>query len=137
MKKYRVDTVFYHIGKLIWLPVVLAGSWFADSGYQQIGDMFACTVYEVMHLPCPGCGGTRAFYYFFHGNFWKSFCYHPAVLYGVVAYLHFMGLYFYRKYIRKNLEEKEISIAFYLYGAVAVILLQWIWKLCLIFKNAL
>ena len=39
--------------------------------------------------------------------------------------------------MQAELEEKEISIAFYLYGAVAVILLQWIWKLCLIFTNAL
>lgn len=129
MKKYRIDTLCYQIGKIIWLPVLLAGSWFAKWGYVQMGEYFACTFYRVCGFPCPGCGGTRAVYQLFSGNLWESFLYHPAVLYTIISYLHFMFLYFYRKHLSKNKRGKEIVIEYYLYGLMAVILTQWVIKL--------
>lgn len=80
-------------------------------------------------MPCPGCGGTRAFYYLFTGDLLRSFLFHPAVLYGVFAYFHFMGLYFYRKHKAKTGVSREIPVQYYVYGALAVILLQWFVKL--------
>lgn len=53
-----------------------------------------------------------------------------TVLYGVTAYLHFMLLMFYRKHIKKTVgEEKEVQIQYYMYGAVIVILVQWLIKI--------
>lgn len=127
--KYRVDTVFYNIGKVIWIPVFFAGIWFAQSGFAEFKDLFACDLQRISGLPCPGCGGTRAVYYLCLGNPVKSFMYHPAVLYGVFAYLHFMGLYFYRKHIAGTIENREILIPNYMYVAIVVILLQWIVKI--------
>ncbi|MCI5821565.1 MAG: DUF2752 domain-containing protein [Lachnospiraceae bacterium] len=34
---------------------------------------------------CPGCGGTRALYFFVTGHWVKSFVYHPLVLYTFIA----------------------------------------------------
>ena len=80
-------------------------------------------------MPCPGCGGMRAFYYLFTGDFMRSFLFHPAVLYGVFAYIHFMSLYWYRNHKAKTGVSREIPVQYYSYGALAVILLQWFGKL--------
>ena len=125
----RADTIFYQIGKFIWIPVFVFGFWFAGGGYERFEKIFQCDIRRISGLPCPGCGGTRAFYYLFTGDLLRSFLFHPAVLYGVFAYFHFMGLYLYRKYKAKTGVSKEIPVQYYVYGALAVILLQWFVKL--------
>lgn len=128
-RKYRADEVFYQIGKVIWLPFILAGFWFAYVGYDRYGELAQCSIKKISGLPCPGCGGTRAFYYLFRGELLKSFRLNPAVIYGVAAYLHFMLLYFYRKHKRGGEQQKEIYIPYYMYAAIAVILVQWMIKI--------
>ena len=48
-----------------------------------------CLFHQYTGLYCPGCGGTRAIYYLFHGQFLLSFIYHPLVPYcaGLLIYL--------------------------------------------------
>lgn len=58
----------------------------------------------------------------------------PVVIYGVLAYFHFMALYFYRKHVSRKLEEKEIHIPYYLYAAVIILLTQWVIKLIRVFS---
>lgn len=128
-RKYRADEVFYQIGKVIWLPFILAGFWFAYVGYDRYGELAQCSIKKISGLPCPGCGGTRAFYYLFRGELLKSFRLNPAVIYGVAAYLHFMLLYFYRKHKKGGEQQKEIYIPYYMYAAIAVILVQWMIKI--------
>lgn len=124
-KKYRADEIFYQIGKGFWLPFCLAGLWFAHGGFEKYGELTTCAIRRMCGFPCPGCGGTRAFYYLFRGNLTRSFQLNPTIIYGVLAYLHFMLLFFYRKHIRKTINEKEIQIPFYMYAAIGVILVQW------------
>lgn len=38
-----------------------------------------CTLYSLTGFYCPGCGGTRAVYALFHGNFFTALFYHPFV----------------------------------------------------------
>ena len=127
-RQYRVDEVFYLMGKLIFIPFCVFGIWFSYKGFDLLGDSFFCTFKKVTGFPCPGCGGTRAFVYLFQGDIYKSIKLNFSVIYGVIAYLHFMILFFYRKHISKKTRTKEISIQFYLYGAVVVILGQWLIK---------
>lgn len=131
----RADVVFYQIGKVIWLPFCLTGFWFANWGYRMLDGVSTCVIKQLCGLPCPGCGGTRAFYHLFLGEFGSSLYMHPAVIYGVLAYLHFMAVFFYRKHISKCIEEREIVIAYYMYIAVGIILLQWLVKLIIIFYH--
>lgn len=49
------------------------------------GQGFPCLFHFITGLYCPGCGGTRAIRALFHGEILKSFCYHPFVLYAVIA----------------------------------------------------
>lgn len=121
---YRVDDFFYLVGKIIFIPVCLFGFWFAKDGYDGYQELFACSIREMSGLPCPGCGGTRAFYHLFRGEFWESFRLNPAVICGAAEYLHFMGLAFYKKHTGRG-REKEITIQYYLYGILAVLLIQW------------
>ena len=127
--RYRADEIFYQIGKGFWLPFCLIGNWFAHGGYERYGKLTACDVRRICGFPCPGCGGTRAFYYLFLGEFARSFYLNPTVIYGVLAYFHFMILYFYRKHISGTIQKKEIHIQYYMYVAIAVILTQWVVKL--------
>lgn len=135
-KKYRVDEVFYQVGKMVWLPFCAVGIWFSHSGYERYGEWMACFIRKICGLPCPGCGGTRAFYYLFQGNLLKSFQLNPTVIYGVMAYLHFMALYFYRSHISGTIREKEIQITTYMYAAIVVLLAQWAVKMVNIFYLA-
>lgn len=128
--KLRADTVFYHIGQWIWLPSVIAGVWFARYGYNQYHQLLECSFLKMSGFPCPGCGGTRALLYLFSGNIVKSFQYHPVVIFGILAYVHFMGLYFYRHHRKKGSSlVKEIQIPVYVYTAAAVIIVQWLVKI--------
>ncbi len=128
-KKYRVDTVFYQIGKVIWLPFCMVGVWFSHGGYERFGEQMECSVRKLCGLPCPGCGITRAFYYLFQGNFVKSFWLNPIVIFGLLVYLHFMMLYFYRSHVSGTIKEKEIRILVYVYAVIFVLLAQWAVKM--------
>lgn len=131
--KYRVDKLFFWVGRWIWIPICAFGFWFAfGSGFRDYGDIFACTFKEVTMLPCPGCGRTRAFYYLFRGDILTSIRMNVTVLYGVLAYIHFMGIFVYRYYVKKE-RHREIQIQYYLYGTAIVIIVQWIIKLVMIF----
>lgn len=131
-RKIRVDEVFYQIGKVFWLPLGIAGFWFERIGYEKYGSLTACSIRRMCGFPCPGCGGTRAFYYLFQGDFLRSLWLNPTVIFGVLAYLHFMLLYFYRKHVSRTISMKEIHIQYYMYVAIGVILFQWCAKLIII-----
>ena len=133
LRKLRVDEVFYQIGKIVWLPFCILGVWFTNIGYERYGEFTACAIRKMCGLPCPGCGGTRAFYYLFQGDFIRSLQLNPTVIFGILEYLHFMLLYFYRKHIRKTIVGREIHIQYYMYVAIVVILVQWMIKMIRIF----
>lgn len=127
--KLHADTFFYRIGLIIWLPILIMGSWFAQTGYSLIGNFFSCVLYEWSGLPCPGCGGTRAIVQLFSGNIIESVKYHPAVLAAICCYVHFMLNYIFRNYINFNKHKKEIHIEMYIYFLVVIIIFQWIIKI--------
>lgn len=126
--------LFFWTGLWIWIPVLAVGYWFSRYGYASYHSLLECTFYNVTGFPCPGCGGTRAVYYLFSGDIIKSIRYHPVIIYGVLAYVHFMGLYYYRNFLKREqlIFIKEISVVIYIYVAVAVILIQWVLKIFII-----
>ena len=38
-----------------------------------------CVFFELSGIYCPGCGGTRAVFAFFSGQFFRSLCYFPPL----------------------------------------------------------
>lgn len=132
--KYRADEFFYRAGKGLWLPVCVAGFWFAQRGYERYGALLTCAIRDMCGFPCPGCGGTRAFYYLFKGELGRSLALNPGVAFLFLAYLHFMLLSFYRKHMGGR-GQKEIQIQYYGYGFIAVLLIQWGIKIVKVFMR--
>ena len=48
---------------------------------------FPCLFHLATGYYCPGCGGTRAITALLHGQLFRSFLYHPVVLYGAFLLL--------------------------------------------------
>ena len=130
----RGDHELYNLGKIIWIPAIILGFVFSNWGFERfIKGQYRCSFNSVTGLPCPGCGGTRAFVALFKGDIITSFLYNPTVILGIFLYIHFMGLYYYRYHIKKNIMEKPIHPSYYAYALICVILVQWIVKLAIIF----
>ena len=131
----RAEDDVFRLGVGILIPAVLAGIFFAwkGTGFFAGFPFMKCKFRTITGLPCPGCGGTHAVVALFRGYLLESLKQHAGVLYLVVAYLHFMGLYIIRTYVTKSIDAKPIRIRYYAYGFIAVTLLQWLVKLVLIF----
>lgn len=41
--------------------------------------MLPCPMLQIFHIPCPGCGGQRAFLYLLNGHFGDAFFMYPAI----------------------------------------------------------
>jgi hypothetical protein len=88
---------------------------------------YPCSLYSIVGLYCPGCGGTRAVYYLLHGQFIKSFLYHPvvpytAVLVGCYIVSHTLNI------LSKGRVKAMLFRPIYFYIMIAVIILQWVIK---------
>jgi len=88
---------------------------------------FECWVRKQSGLLCPGCGGTRAFFYFLQGKWLRSFILHPVVPYMGVLYI----VYMFRGAVHFLTKGKVSFMRFrlgYIYVAIAIILIQFVVK---------
>jgi Protein of unknown function (DUF2752). len=91
-----------------------------------------CEFYTRTGFYCAGCGGTRAVNALLHGRIWRSFLFHPFVLYTFVIYLAFLvknTLYF----ITKGKVKLMLFRPGYVYLGAVIIVIQWIIKVVLQF----
>lgn len=93
IKRYPEQIVeeWYVVGKIALVIFVAAAVLMLWKGDAIISREGGCIYRELAGFYCPGCGGTRAFYYMVHGHLWKSFLCNPFVLYMVGVYVFFMG----------------------------------------------
>lgn len=49
-----------------------------------LSGIFSCPVYEIIGIPCPACGITRAYRLFFSGHIREAFFMHPLFLLPIV-----------------------------------------------------
>lgn len=130
--KNRSDYQLYRVGKWIWIPILILMIWFSYFGYSEyFENKYICTFKSITGLMCPGCGGTRAIVFLMHGDILKSIIYHPCVILFVALYIHFMVLFFFRLHISENIENKKIKADYYVYIFIAVLIIQWIFKIVL------
>lgn len=87
----------------------------------------SCIFYSYLGIYCPGCGGTRAVRELLHGHVLRSLLYHPLVLYAAAIYVVFMISQTLSLVSKGRI--KGVSFHFwFLYGAVAVIAVNFIVK---------
>lgn len=95
---------------------------------------YPCSLYTMLGLYCPGCGGTRSVMYLLQGRFIKSFLYHPVVPYTAVlvtCYVlsHTLNIF------TKGKVKAMLFRPIYFYILIAILLIQWIVKNAVIFIN--
>lgn len=89
--KNGTEQTLYRLGLaaiLVVAAVLFLIKWFR---IPLSGPLFACPIYSMTGLFCPGCGGTRAFHLLFQGKVLASVLCHPLVVYGLALYVLFMG----------------------------------------------
>ena len=87
-----------------------------------------CLFHKWTGYYCPGCGGTRAVKALLRGDIIDSFCYHPVVIYGAVLYSWYMISHTIQHLSKGRLRISMPYTEKYLYGAVIIIIVQWIFK---------
>lgn len=114
-----------------WLaPLAILGCFVASAAYVLTNDptdtqrdpLGPCAFKLVTGLDCPGCGGTRMFYYLLHGNIPEAARHHfvafiavPFVVWGYIAWAA-------KRLFNVTLPTKRISmvvVGFYLVGWLA------------------
>lgn len=124
-----LEEQLYIIG-LIALPVMLvSGALFL--GFISPKLEFGCIFRAVTGFYCPGCGGTRALLECAHGHFLRAMWYHPFVVYSLALYLAFMISHTFAKII-SGIRGIRFH-AWYLYGALAILIMNWVIKNILYF----
>lgn len=86
-----------------------------------------CVWITCLGIYCPGCGGTRAVEALCKGQLWKSFVYHPLVLYtavliGVYVISHTLNI------VTKGRIRAMMFRPVYLYLMIVIIVIQCIVK---------
>ena len=94
---------------------------------ENFGLPYRCAFREVTGLYCPGCGMTRAVKALLEGQLWRSFLYHPALLYGAVWLAVFLASQTLGQLSRGKLRVLHIRPV-YVYILVGILLVQWIVK---------
>ena len=89
---------------------------------------FPCPFDSLLHIPCLGCGATRALRALAGGRLRESFLWHPAVPFFAVLAAAFMISQTAGRVSRGKIRMLTFSDV-YVYALLAVILLQWIIKI--------
>ena len=85
----------------------------------------ACVFHEIFHLYCPGCGGTRAVYALLQLNLWKSFLYHPFVLFiALILVEYYIGAIV--TLIRRNGKRYYYLRVWFCYVALGIVVVNFI-----------
>lgn len=127
-KTTSIETTFYVIG---WCCLGIFGFaclFFTITGIHLTHYLLPCAFHAFTGLYCPGCGGTRAFFYLMQGHFIKSFRYHPFVLYVAV-----LGGWFMVSQTIERLSRHRIRIGMkyrdlYLWIAIVIVTVNFIVK---------
>jgi len=91
-----------------------------------------CIFFSITGYYCPGCGGTRATYFFLSGHLLKSIYYHPVVVYlgiggGIFMISHTLS------YITKGKVKGIHFRNMYAYALIIITLVQFAFKNALIY----
>lgn len=96
-----------------------------------IDSMTSCMMKRIFGIPCPGCGGTHALIYLFHGKIFLSLYYNAFVTYSAVLY----GIFFVTQTLERISQGKIKGMKYhdkYLITALIVLICQYVLKLIIL-----
>lgn len=122
------DEVMYRVMMGLAAAVILAAAvLFFVPDLRNRFQAMPCALRAMTGLYCPGCGGTRAFLFFLHGQLGKSLYYNPAVSCVLIFCLVYMA-----SHTLKHLTGGKIrGIHYrnlYCYLGLALLVANWVWK---------
>lgn len=129
-KPSRTDKLLYALG-LILLAAGLGFALlqiFAPETAAKLHWPFPCPFDSLLHIPCLGCGATRALRALVQGRLWESALWHPAVPFFAAEAAVFLISQTLGRMSRGRVRMLTFNDV-YVYALLAVILLQWIIKL--------
>jgi hypothetical protein len=95
-----------------------------------------CWFYNLSHIPCPGCGLTRAFLFISHGEWSRAWNLNPFgfVWYALAIYGFFRPLLMNRVPRFSLPLDRAVQGAVFIPGLVILMVLVWAWRIgaCLI-----
>lgn len=99
---------------------------------RQVG-LAGCSFYELTHLYCPGCGGTRAFESLLRFDIVSSLKYNAVVLTGILLFIGYDIRLFVAAYLEDDeylLNNKFIPLLVYVIFIVANFIIRNVLLLC-------
>ena len=129
-KPSRTDNALYIAG---WILLALGLCFmllqaFAPETAAKLHWPLPCAFDSLLHIPCLGCGATRALSALMHGELLESLRWHPAVAFFAAEAAVFMLSQTLGRLSRSKVRMLTVNDV-YIYALLAVILLQWIVKL--------
>ena len=116
----------YKIG-LFLVPVGILGFLLYDKIILHYFAGIPCVLYYFLGIYCPGCGGTRAVEALLDGEILQSLWYHPLVLYSVILFVGFMLTHTLERFRVRGIHGWRFH-SWYLYGAIAILCINFILK---------
>ena len=129
-KPSRTDNALYIAGWILLaagLGFMLLQA-FAPETAAKLHWPFPCAFDSLLHIPCLGCGATRALGALMRGELLESLRWHPAVAFFAAEAAAFMLSQTLGRLSRGKVRMLSFN-DMYIYALLAVILLQWIVKL--------
>lgn len=119
MKKEKTAFFWVNVGVILLLVAVLAWRYLPALHVLHT----PCAIHELLHLYCPGCGGTRAVYALLDLHLWRSFCSHPIVLFLAVLFVeYYIGAII--TLIRKNGKRYYFLRVWFCYVALGIVIVN-------------
>ena len=129
-KPSRTDNVLYIAGWILFaagLGFVLLQN-LAPETAAKFRWPLPCAFYSLLHIPCLGCGATRALRALAQGRLLESLSWHPAVAFFAAEAAVFMLSQTVGRISRGKIRMLTFN-DIYIFALLAVLLLQWIVKL--------
>lgn len=84
-----------------------------------------CFFWNILHLYCPGCGGTRSVHALMRGDVLLSLWYHPLVVYTVIVFGGFMLTNTLKRLHILHIKGWKFH-NWYLYAALGIVITNWV-----------
>ena len=100
-RRHSANDILFFVGWLLLIPFTILALFYNIGWIHPTHWLPPCLFHFVTGLPCPGCGGTRAFVSLLKGDLIHSFLYHPVVPFCFLLYVIFMVTQTMERILRK------------------------------------